>query len=457
MGSRTKQVRRLRLLSALSGVVLAGVAVAPAHAETVRGRQWYLDAMRAEQMWKTSTGKGITVAVVDSGVDRSLPDLRGQVLSGKDYSYYPGDEHSDYDGHGTSMGVLIAGTGAKGSTTGSYGLAPGTKILPVRVPDFIERSRADGDGNPDDFPTYVSKAIRYAADSDAQIINISLGSEEHSKKLDDAVSYALSKNKLIFSAVGNTGSGTNRLEYPSATPGVVGVGAIGKDLKKTNESQHGPQVDLVAPGAEMLHTCTGKTGLCESHGTSDATAIASASAALIWSKHPDWTNNQVLRVLLNTASGPVSGLKRSDSIGYGAVRPRIALANPGDPGPADEYPLPDFKPGASSSASKAPGPDSSKGATAPAAAPDGDGMNPMPWILGGVGALVLAGGAVAALTQRGRRRQKATATQTVPAWQPTPPPQQPYATDWNQQAPPGPPQGGQQWPPYQDTNHTGRP
>ncbi|GAA1278463.1 type VII secretion-associated serine protease mycosin [Streptomyces aureus] len=454
MGFRTKQVRRLRLMSALSGAVLAGVAVTPAHAETVRDQQWYLDAMRAQQMWKTSTGKGITVAVIDSGVDSDLPDLRGQVLSGKDYSYHPGDEHSDYDGHGTSMGVFIAGTGAKGRTTGSYGLAPGAKILPVRVPDFIEQSRADG--NPDDFPTYVSKAIRYAADSDARIINISLGEEGGSKKLDDAVAYALSKNKLVFAAVGNTGAGTNRLEYPAATPGVVGVGAIDKNLKKTKESQHGPQVDLVAPGADMIHTCTGKTGLCRSHGTSDASALASASAALLWSRHPDWTNNQVLRVMLNTASGAVSGKERTDSLGYGAVRPRIALTDPGDPGPADEYPLPDLKTGASAAPDSAR-PEPSKSAAEPAAASSSDGSGPMTWVLAGVGLVVVVGAGAAAIAARGRRRRRGA----MAAQPPAPPMPPSYATGWNQQGQPGHPgqrgPQGQQWPYNQDTNHTGRP
>ncbi|WP_406103895.1 type VII secretion-associated serine protease mycosin [Streptomyces sp. NBC_01003] len=431
--------------------MLAGLVVTPAQAESVRSQQWYLDATRAEQMWKTSTGKGVTVAVLDSGVDPDLPDLRGQVLSGKDYSWHPGDEHTDYDGHGTDMAVLIAGTGAKGSTTGTYGLAPGAKILPVRVPDFIERSRADGDGNPDDYPTYVSKAIRYAADTDARIINISLGSEEHSKKLDDAVAYALSKNKLVFAAVGNTGAGSNRLEFPGATPGVVGVGAIGKDLKKTKESQHGPQVDLVAPGEEMVHACNGKTSLCESHGTSDATALASASAALIWSKHPDWTNNQVLRVMLNTASGPVSGKERTDEIGYGAVRPRIALTDPDNPGPADAYPLPDFKDGAAEVLGGATA-NPSASATEPAVASGGDDSSAMPWILAGFGGLVLVGAAGGTLAFRSRKRRR-----EAMAAQPPMPPAQPYATDWNPQALQPGPQQGQQWPYHQDTNHTGRP
>lgn len=114
----------------------------------------------------------------------------------------------------------------------------------------------------------------------------------------------------------------------------------------------------------MVHACGTETGLCKSHGTSDATALASASAALIWSKHPTWTNNQVLRVMLNTIGAPTDGAKRNDSIGYGIVRPRIALQNPGDPGPADEYPLPDLA--AAASASPSPQPSATDADNAPA-------------------------------------------------------------------------------------------
>ncbi|MEU5480882.1 type VII secretion-associated serine protease mycosin [Streptomyces mirabilis] len=412
MRTRSKQAGRYgQVVAAVAGVLLAGVAVTPAYADTVRDRQWYLDAMRAEQMWKTSTGKGITVAVIDTGVQGDIPDLRGQVLSGKDYSRHPGDEHSDYDGHGTSMAVLIAGTGAKGRVTGSYGLAPGAKILPIRIPDFIEQSRSDG--NPDDYPAYMAKAIRYAADSDAQVINISQASTAHSQQLNESVAYALSKGKLIFAGVGNDGAGLNELEYPAATPGVAGVGAIGRNVKATQESQHGSQVDLAAPGEDMVAACLGGTELCKTHGTSDATAIASASAALIWSKHPDWTNNQVLRVMLNTASKPKNGKERTDYLGYGTVRPRIALTNPGSPGPADVYPLPDFKQ-AASEASDGAASASAQPEGKPAAAASGT-TSAMPWILTGVGAAFLIGAVLVAGAVR-RRRRVAAAGPGPTAW-----------------------------------------
>ncbi|MFD8390273.1 type VII secretion-associated serine protease mycosin [Streptomyces sp. NPDC059680] len=431
--NRSEQARwRARTVSATVGVLLAVIAVTPAHADTVRERQWHLDAMHADEMWKASTGKGITVAVIDTGVQADIPDLRGQVVPGKNYSRHPGDERSDYDGHGTGMAVLIAGTGARGPANGSYGLAPGAKIMPIRIPDFIEQSRADG--NPDDYPTYMAKAIRFAADSDAQVVNISQASTAHSQELTDAVAYALSKGKLIFAGVGNDGAARNQAEYPAATPGVVGVGAIGRNARATQESEHGPQVDLVAPGEDMVAACIGGTDLCKTHGTSDATAIASASAALIWSKHPNWTNNQVLRVMLNTASKPTSGKERTDYLGYGAVRPRIALTNPGDPGLADVYPLPDFK----HAASKTPNGSATASAKAgsspsPAASASGSDGSALPWILGAAGVVVVAGGALTAGAVRRRRRAAAVAQAHVTM-------------------PPGP--GQTPW--YGDSNYGGR-
>ncbi|MFD9522677.1 type VII secretion-associated serine protease mycosin [Streptomyces sp. NPDC059979] len=386
--------------AALVGLLLAGVAATPAHADTIRSQQWHLDAMKADEVWKISTGKGMTVAVIDTGVNQ-IPELEGQVLPGK--AFPVGDAEvgrdNDYYGHGTSMAAIIAATGKHSSGDGAYGLAPGVKILPIRVPDQMAGAKT---------PSWV-EAIRYAADSDAKIINISQGmpsKPEDDRDRAEAVKYALSKGKLIFAAVGNSGNSTNEIAYPGATPGVVGVAATDSKGEATEESQHGPQVDLSAPGIDIVTACKGKTGVCKNHGTSDASALASASAALIWSAHPEWTNNQVLRVLLNTAGKPTDGSQRNDYIGYGIVRPRIALQTPGDPGPADVYPLPDL---AAADASKKPSgspdakaPDAAASTPAPQAEEKKSG-SALPWIGLGLGACVLIGGAVTVVVVRRNR------------------------------------------------------
>ncbi|MFD3565512.1 type VII secretion-associated serine protease mycosin [Streptomyces sp. NPDC058686] len=395
---------------AFAGLVLTGMAVAPAEADSTRDDQWYLTAMQAESMWGTSTGKGVTVAVIDTGVEPNNPDLKGRVLDGLDLApEESGDEHTDYTGHGTGMAGLIAATGAYGGGQGSFGLAPGTKILPIRVPDSSKANNQYGAA--EQFNKVAAKAIRYAVDNDAKVINISQAVLSGSPQLTNSVDYALKKGALVFAGIGNDGATSNKVMYPAGTPGVVAVSAVGKDLHKTTESNYGPQVDMAAPGDEMVHACGTKTsanGLCKSHGTSDATALASATAALIWAKHPNWTNNQVLNVMLNTVGGPANGDKRNDFIGYGIVRPRIALKTPGDPGPANKYPLTDYPVAASKSPSAKPSkgaqaPDDTNSA-APAAASNGDDSNTPLWIGIGVGAAVVIAAGIAIPVTRNRKR-----------------------------------------------------
>ncbi|MFD9262248.1 type VII secretion-associated serine protease mycosin [Streptomyces sp. NPDC059538] len=355
--------------------------------------------MKADEIWKTTNGKGVTVAVIDTGLNR-IPELEGQVVPGAVFPTgdAPGDKDNDYFGHGTSMAAMIAATGKHPSGDGAYGLAPGAKILPIRVPDMGEGAST---------PSIVA-AIRYAADSDAKVINISLatgGKPEDDRDRAEAVKYALSKGKLIFAGVGNNGNSTNNLLYPAGTPGVVGVGAADSSGEPTAESQHGPQVDLAAPGMDIVSACKEKSGLCKSHGTSDATALTSASAALIWSAHPDWTNNQVLRVLLNTAGKPVDGSGRNDYVGHGIVRPNVALKTPGDPGPADVFPLPDLAAAAGGTPSGAPDAKASDSAASkPAAkAEEKKSGSSLTWIALGLGACVLLGGAVTVVVMRRNR------------------------------------------------------
>ncbi|MGW9172380.1 type VII secretion-associated serine protease mycosin [Streptomyces decoyicus] len=326
MRVRPKNPQSLALVLCLSTLFL-GLFAPNASAADKRSRQWYLDAMQAERMWQTSTGEGVTVAVIDSGVDGSVPELRGQLVPGKDFSATQRGANHDGEGHGTSMAMLIAG---RRSGDGTWGLAPEAKILPLRS--------VGTNGN-----SGVAKSIRYAADHGAKVINISLGgpaSEAAKADLQPAIDHAGEKGALIFAATGNHGDEDNIADYPSSLPGVVGVGAVDRALKAAKFSVHGPQVALTAPGVDVPTRCTKKLLNCTTWGTSDATALASASAALIWSAHPTWTNNQVLRVMMETAGKPEDGKVPSEYLGYGIVRPRkVLLDKEGDPGPADVNPL----------------------------------------------------------------------------------------------------------------------
>ncbi|MEU1799242.1 S8 family serine peptidase [Streptomyces californicus] len=312
-------------------VVLVGVAQ-PAAADT-QAKQWHLGAMQTEDMWKVTTGEGIKVAVIDSGVNSSTPSLRGQVLKGADATGAPGDETDDYDGHGTTMAELIAGTGQGG---GLKGLAPGARIIPLRVGlgEFQEKyTKANDD---------IAHAIRAAADSDARIINMSFGGYGVSPLQHEAIKYAEGKGKLLFAGVGNEGHQRNERGYPAAYPEVIGVASADRDGKVSYYSQHAGTVDVASPGSDVPRWCDDSfRRYCDGDGgTSAATAIASGSAALIWSLHPDWTANQVLNVLFDTAARDWKDGTRSEYLGHGLIRPSMSvLRGKGDPGEPDVSPL----------------------------------------------------------------------------------------------------------------------
>ncbi|WP_330239264.1 S8 family serine peptidase [Streptomyces sp. NBC_00525] len=359
----------------------------------MREREWYLDRMQAPEMWKVSTGKGITVALLDTGVDPTVPELTGKVLQGKNFVEPERGAHRDKDGHGTGMASLIAGNGVNGQ--GVQGLAPDARIFPLTV---FGSSKESGTNS----VRAVIEAIRYAADSDARIINLSLGFRDHELEGDEreeiqrAVDYAVQRGKLVLAATGNSGEQGNDKGYPAASLGVAGIAAVDKMSTVTKFSVSGPQVALAAPGDEIPVPCGGGVeGYCKSNGTSQATAIASASAALIWSMHPDWTGNQVLRVLMNTAARPTEGEVPSRYIGYGTVRPRIAvLGDPGDPGPADVNPLVAARAAASPTPAASAAGGTATRAEQPTAAPEAAGESGGKAI--GTGVWITAGAALAA-------------------------------------------------------------
>ncbi|WP_344261292.1 S8 family serine peptidase, partial [Streptomyces sodiiphilus] len=274
----------------VTGFLLSLTTVAPATAEEPT-RAWYLDEYRAADIWNHTQGEGITVAVIDTGVDSSVPELKDQVLEGSDFLDPAGVGHIDRDGHGTAMASLISGTGAG---QGVQGLAPETKILPIRVSHKVSELGVElGTGEP------ILDAIEVAADSDAQILSIAVGTRGEDPRLqeriDEAIAEAARRGKLVFVAAGNEAHEGYRAATLALQDGAVGVGAVDRHGERAYYSQHGPFIGLAAPGQEIPLRCSHAGGaVClREGGTSAASALASASAALIWSANPDWTKNQV--------------------------------------------------------------------------------------------------------------------------------------------------------------------
>ncbi|MFD5951552.1 S8 family serine peptidase [Streptomyces collinus] len=383
----------------------SGLAPSAAAAD-VQSKQWYLNAMHAEDMWKISTGKGVKVAVLDTGVNPATSSLKGRVLGDEVPDAVSYNATEDYDGHGTSMAELIAGTGAGG---GMQGLAPEAKIIPIRMLVNGVENKTDKKKTPS-----AAAAIKAAADSDAQIISMSYGGRFIDPDEEKAIKYAHSKGKLMFASTGNDAKTKNFIDYPAAYPYVVGVAAADNKGKVGDFSEHGNYVDLAAPGLNVPTWCDATfRSYCDGRGTSMATAIASASAALIWSAHPNWTANQVLRSLIDTASRDWPKNKPSNYLGYGLVRPRKVLEDGSiNPGSAATDPL-SFENGTgvtgvtaspsapASTSSQAPK-NTSGGQTSAAGSTSESSDNTTMWVaLGAAGAaLALGGGAFAVIRSR---------------------------------------------------------
>ncbi|MFE5026549.1 S8 family serine peptidase [Streptomyces sp. NPDC056656] len=399
--------RRVATVTAALGALAAvSAGLAPsAVADDVQSKQWYLDAMGAKDLWKVSTGKDITVAVVDSGVSSATKSLSGKVLKGVDVTGSAGGATDDFDGHGTTIAELIAGSGAGG---GIKGIAPDAKIIPIRT-----RLSTMKDESAKKMGDTTAKAIRAAADSDAQIINMSFGSDFPSDGGLEAVKYAESKGKLLFASVGNEAEKENYIGYPAKYPGVVGVSAVDKSGLVGKFSESGNYVQLAAPGLDIPVWCNNDfQSHCMGTGTSVASAITAGAAALIWSKHPTWTANQVTRVLIDTAGRDWPKNKPSKYLGYGLIRPaRNLLHGEGSPGAGDINPLTNERttagstsgntPSASVPASSQPPKSTSGGETSAAgsSAKSSDDNDQLWIVLGAAAAVVVIGGGAFAVVR----------------------------------------------------------
>ena len=290
----------------------------------VTAQPWAQQMLDPRSVWPHSTGAGILVAVIDSGVDADHPQLKapGAVLRGEDF-HLVGNLPGNFDcvSHGTAVASIIAADPVDG--IGFAGLAPGASILPVRV---SERDLTDTGQVAAVDPAVLARGIRYAADQGAKVINLSLAGTADDRYVHDAVAYARAKDALVVAAVGNGQQGaTQRRSFPAAYDGVLGVGAVDQTGTRLTSSQIGPHVDLVAPGGGVLGA-TRAGGHQYWQGTSFAAPFVSATAALVRAAWPELTADQVAERILATAT-PAPGGRGSAAYGAGLVNPYRAVTD----------------------------------------------------------------------------------------------------------------------------------
>ncbi|MFD3375586.1 MULTISPECIES: type VII secretion-associated serine protease mycosin [unclassified Streptomyces] len=312
------------------GLLAATIALLPstaAHADGIRAKQWALDAMHTREAWQTTKGKGITVAVLDTGVDDEHPDLEGNVLTGKDMvGFGAGRGDRPWARHGTAMAGIIAGHGhGVGDADGVMGIAPEAKILPVRViledGDSARGKARNTRGNA------LAEGIRWAADHDADVINLSLGDDSKSAhpeaSEDAAVQYALKKGSVVVASAGNGGEKGDHISYPAAYPGVIAATAVDRYGTRASFSTRRWYATVSAPGVDVVIADPDRK-YYEGWGTSAASAFVSGAVALIKAAHPGLSPAQIKQLLEDTArDAPTGG--RDDSRGFGFVDPAAAI------------------------------------------------------------------------------------------------------------------------------------
>ncbi|MDY7090471.1 MAG: S8 family serine peptidase, partial [Actinomycetota bacterium] len=302
------------------GVEVDAVATAsevPSGSDTYRSQQWDFSKISVANAWPTSTGAGVTVAVLDTGVDGKHPDLAANMVAGYDAIANGNGGATDPNGHGTHVAGTIAAV--TGNGVGISAIAPHSKIMPVRV------LGANGSGYMSD----AAEGIIWAADHGASVINMSLGSSSKVTAVTNAIAYARSKGVVVVAAAGNDRANGSPTNYPAADAGVIGVAATDSADRVAGYSNAGSYVDVAAPGSSIISTYPtalgGKTGYVSMSGTSMASPHVAAVAALLKAARSTLTPDQV-ESALETSAVDLGATGFDNDFGNGRIDAAAALA-----------------------------------------------------------------------------------------------------------------------------------
>ncbi len=317
---------RLRVGIALALVAASVVLIAPpASADAVRDREYWLTDYGITRAWQSTLGEGVTVAVIDTGVDGSHPDLAGAVVGGTDVSGLGSADGQtpvgDDSAHGTLVASLLAGRGhGPGNADGVIGVAPAADILAVSVGFGVGAVSSDDQ---------IAEAVRWSVDNGADVINMSLtrNTLDWPESWDDAFLYAMEKDVVIVAAAGNRGSGTSVVGAPATMPGVLTVAGVDQNRSASfDASSQGITISVSAPSEGLVGAGPGNQ-YYEWEGTSGAAPLVSGLVALVRSEYPQLDAANVINRVIRTASAVGSDVP-SPIYGYGIIDAGAAVTAP---------------------------------------------------------------------------------------------------------------------------------
>ncbi|MDQ1584237.1 MAG: hypothetical protein QOF36_2291 [Microbacteriaceae bacterium] len=321
-----------------AGIVLALAGATAAQADQVRGMEYWLSDYGVSRAWATTRGAGVTIAVIDTGIDSSVPELAGAVIGGTDVSGIGAGNGQKplggtESGHGTWVASLLAGRGTGGGN-GVIGVAPAASILSISVALGEENAPVSSDDQ-------IANGVRWAVDHGASVINMSLtrNTLDWPVSWDSAFQYAADHNVVIVAAAGNRGSGTSEVGAPATIPGVLTVAGVDRSGKASfDASSQGITIAVAAPSEQLVGADPGG-GYVQWSGTSGAAPLVAGIVALVRAAHPGLDAANVINRVVKTARAV--GAVPSPIYGNGLVDAAAAVT--AEVAPVTANPMGDLK------------------------------------------------------------------------------------------------------------------